>query len=163
MPTGRQLLLVAALGTGLPVSAARAATQTTTFPVTARVAAACQIDSATDLDFGLYIGRRADAKSDITVTCTRSTPYNVGLDAGTSQGATVTTRKMTGPGGDTLGYSLYSDSFRRKNWGDTVGVDTVSGTGNGRRQRLTVYGRVDRGQESAPGDYIDTITVTITY
>jgi spore coat protein U-like protein len=161
--SGTQLLVAAALCAGLPVSAVMAATQTTTFPVTARVAAECQIDSADDLNFGLYIGRRVDAKSDIAVTCTRSTTYDVGLDAGTSQGATVTTRKMTGPGGDTLAYALYSDSARRMNWGNTVGVDTVSGAGNGRRQRLTVYGRVDSGQESAPGDYTDTIAVTLTF
>jgi spore coat protein U-like protein len=37
----------------------------------------------------------------ITVLCTNGTTYNVGLDAGTGTGATVSNRKMSAAGGGT--------------------------------------------------------------
>ena len=70
---------------------------------------------------------------------------------------------MTGPAGATLAYALYQDSAHTINWGNTVGTDTVSGTGNGSAQTLTVYGEVPAGQSVTPGAYTDTITATITY
>ncbi|MBD3828781.1 MAG: spore coat U domain-containing protein [Stenotrophomonas sp.] len=150
------------LGACLMPGAAQAATATTTFQVTATVLATCQV-SATPLAFGNYAGSQTDATSTISVTCTNGTAYNVGLDAGTADGATVTTRKMTGPGGALLGYALYSDSARITNWGNTVGTDTVTGTGTGLAQTLTVYGRIPAGSMPTPGAYADTITVTVTY
>ena len=98
-----------------------------------------------------------------SVTCTNTTTYNVGLNAGLASGATVTTRKMTGPLLSMLAYSLYSDSARSVNWGQTVGIDTVSGTGSGSAQSLTVYGLPPATQYVNPGNYTDTITATVTY
>lgn len=149
------------LGACLMPGAAQAATATTTFQVTATVLATCQV-SATPLAFGNYAGSQTDATSTISVTCTSTTPYQVGLDAGTAGGATVTTRKMTF-GAAELGYALYSDSARTTNWGNTVGTDTVPGTGTGLAQTLTVYGRIPAGSMPTPGAYADTITVTVTY
>jgi spore coat protein U-like protein len=71
---------------------------------------------------------------------------------------------MTGPTGALpLHYSLFQDSARTINWGNTVGTDTVAGTGNGGGQTLTVYGQIPSGQGNRPGTYNDTITVTVTY
>ena len=95
--------------------------------------------------------------------CTNSTPYNVGLSEGLAPGATVASRKMMGPGMATLGYSLKSNDGAMVNWGDTVGVDTVSGIGNGSSQILSVLGQIPPAQHVADGPYTDTITVTITY
>jgi spore coat protein U-like protein len=147
---------------GFPKGTAQAATATTTFQVTATVQATCLI-SATNLAFGTYTGVVTSSTSTITVTCTNTSPYNVGLDPGTATGATVTTRKMSGPGGALLAYALYQDAAHTKNWGITVGTDTVSGTGNGNTQALTVFGQVGAGQFVAPGAYTDTITATITF
>jgi spore coat protein U-like protein len=146
----------------LASTSAGAATSTATFQVTATVPASCHI-SAGALAFGTYTGAQADATSAISVNCTNSTPYNVGLDSGLAAGATVASRKMTGPGGAVLGYTLLRDAGRSTNWGNTVGTDTVGGTGNGNDQSLTVYGRVAAGQSVAPGSYADTITATVTY
>ena len=96
------------------------------------------------------------------MSCTNTTPYNIGLDAGTGSGATVATRKMTS-GGATVSYSLYSDSAHATVWGNTIGTDAVAGTGNGTGQNYTVYGRVPPQTTPAPGTYTDTITVTVTY
>jgi spore coat protein U-like protein len=70
---------------------------------------------------------------------------------------------MTGPGGATLSYAMYQDSGHTTNWGNTVGTDTKSGTGNGSAQTLTVYGNLAAGQYPAAGSYSDTITATVTY
>ncbi len=147
---------------GLAPTATLAATVTTTFAVTATVQATCLV-SATSMAFGTYTGLVATSTSTVSVTCTNTTPYNVGLSAGLATGATVTTRQMTGPASALLGYSLFSDSARTVNWGQTVGTDTVAGTGNGSAQALTVYGQVATAQYLAPGAYTDTLTATVTY
>jgi spore coat protein U-like protein len=151
-----------ALATGISPLPVSAATSTATFQVSANVPAVCLI-SATNLAFGAYTGAVANATSTVSVTCTNATPYTVGLDAGTSTGATVSTRKMTGPRGALLAYSLSRDSARSLNWGNTVGTDTQSGSGNGNAQNLTVFGQVAANQFVAAGNYTDTITATITY
>ena len=103
-----------------------------------------------------------DATSTVTVQCTITTPFNVGLYGGTTVGGTTTTRLLTN-GSATISYKLYSNAGRTTNWGNTVGTDTVSGTGNGTTQGHTVYGRVPSQTSVAPGSFTDTITVTVTY
>jgi len=137
-------------------------TATATFTVTAVVAKDCTV-SATNLAFGNYAGALINSTSTISVTCTSTTAYNVGLNAGLATGATVTNRSMTGPGSALLSYKLFSNSGHTTNWGNTVGTDTVAGTGNGVIQPLTVYGQVPAGQFVTPGSYTDTITATVTY
>ena len=146
------------------VTTALASTTTTTFTTQITLAATCVINSASTLNFGSqgFLGANVDQTSTIQVSCTDTTPYNIGLDAGTGSGATVATRKMTS-GGATVSYSLYSDSARTTVWGTTIGTDTVAATGNGTGQNYTVYGRVPPQTTPAPGTYTDTITVTVTY
>jgi spore coat protein U-like protein len=148
---------------GLTSTSAFATTQTATFQVSATVQGSCSI-SATALSFGAYTGTALPATSTITVNCTGGSTYNVGLNPGTSTGATVTTRKMTGQYlHGTLAYSLFSNSGLSTNWGQTIGTDTVAGTGTGAAQTLTVYGQIPAGTAPAADGYFDTITATITY
>jgi spore coat protein U-like protein len=147
---------------GVAPTSAFAATTTTTFAVTATVQSTCLV-SATAMAFGTYTGVAATTTSTVSVTCTNTTPYNVALNAGLATGATVSTREMTGPLSALLSYALYSDSARSVNWGQTIGTDTVAGTGNGSAQAITVYGQIPAGQYVAPGAYTDTITATVTY
>ncbi len=142
-----------------------ATTTTTTFTVQITITASCTILSASTMNFGNSHGvltGNVDQTSAIQVQCTNTTPYNIGLDAGTGSGATVATRKMSN-GGNTINYSLYSDTGRSTVWGNTVGTNTVSATGNGASQSYTVYGRVPAQTTPAPATYTDTITVTVTY
>ena len=152
----------AVLLSSLPLASLQAATTTATFTVTATVQTTCSI-TANNLNFGAYAGVQLDAATSLTATCSNGVPYTVGLSAGTSVGATVTTRKMKGPGTDLLGYSLFRDAARTANWGVTIGTDTVAGTGVGTAQTLTVYGRIPASQFIAPGSYADTITATLTF
>ncbi len=137
-------------------------TTTTSFLVTASVQASCTI-SATNLVFGDYTQALLDGQSQMSLTCTNGAQWSVGLDQGTFPGATVTARRMTGPGSFSLLYSLYRDAARALNWGNTVGSDTVSGIGTGSVQTLTVYGRVPAAQPVGPGGYRDTIIGMITF
>jgi len=153
---------IAVIGIAAAAVPALASTATTTFNVTATVQATCLI-SASNLGFGTYTGSAIATTTTLSVTCTNGTTYNVGLNAGTSAGATVSARAMTGPGAAILDYALYQDSGHSTNWGNTVGTDTKSGTGNGSAQTLTVYGNLTGNQYPTPGSYSDTITATITY
>lgn len=143
---------------------AYAATATTTFVVTATVLQAC-IVTASPLVFGNYDPTAAtatDAQTSVLVTCTNGTAYNVGLNQGGGSGATVATRKMTSAG-NTMNYTLYRDGSRTTLWGNTVGTDTLSGTGTGLPVTHNVYGRIPAQQAVQQGSYSDTITVTVTY
>jgi len=134
------------------------------FSVTATVLTTCQV-TATNLSFGSVgvLSSNLDGSNTVTPKCTSGTPYNVGLDVGTGVGATIATRKMTSGGGNTVNYSLYSNSGRTLLWGTTIGTDTVSGVGTGSNQALTVYGRIPVQSTPAPATYSDTIVTTVTY
>jgi spore coat protein U-like protein len=118
--------------------------------------------SSTALSFGAYTGVANSATSTLSITCTNTTPYNVGLDAGMGSGATVNNRLMTG-GSVVLHYALFSDPARTIIWGQTIGTDTIAGTGNGSPQALTIYGQIAATQFVTPAVYSDTITATVTY
>jgi spore coat protein U-like protein len=137
-------------------------TGTATMSVTAVVQATC-LASASALNFGTYSGLLINMSSAITVTCTNTTTFNIGLNAGTATSATVTTRKMTSPASATLNYTLFRDSGRTQNWGNTVGTDTLASTGTGSPIMYGVYGQIPAGQYVAPQTYNDTIIATITY
>ncbi|MDR3741345.1 MAG: spore coat U domain-containing protein [Terracidiphilus sp.] len=134
---------------------------TTSFVLTVVIAANCSI-SANPLAFGSYTGALLNATTTLSVSCTSGTAYNVGLSAGNGSGATVTTRAMTGPSSAQLKYSLFSNSGRTTNWGNTTG-SWVGGTGTGAAQSLSVYGQIPAGQYPTPGSYTDTITATVNY
>jgi len=133
------------------------------FTVSATLVTGCNV-SATNLNFG-SIGTLTSAvngTSAVTASCTSTTPYNIGLNAGTGSGATVTNRLMTS-GTATLGYALYSNAAMTTIWGNTVGTNTVAATGSGAAQNYTVYGQVPPQTTPAPATYTDTITVTVNY
>jgi spore coat protein U-like protein len=143
---------------------AQAATATTSFQVQLTIEAQCLINSASTLSFGTQgvLSANVDQTSTIQVQCTDTTPYTIGLDAGSGAGATVATRKLSG-GGSSINYSLYTNAGRTSVWGTTIGSDTVASTGTGAAQSFTVYGRVPAQTTPAPATYTDTITVTVTY
>lgn len=137
----------------------------TNFTVQITIQAACQINSAGNLNFGTngVIGSNIDATSDVIVQCTASTPFSLGLSAGAGSGATVANRLMTSPAGATISYSLYTTAAHSTVWGNTVGTDRQTGTGTGAPQTFTVYGRVPAQTTPAVGVYTDTVTATLNY
>lgn len=132
------------------------------FTASASVAPACTV-SATTQDFGAVSGLlrvAQDATSTVSLRCTYRAPWQVGLGVG--QNAAGNARRMTGPGG-LIDYELYRDLGRTQRWGTTLNTDTVTGTGTGATQSLTVYGRVPAQTPRTAGTYTDTIVVTVTY
>lgn len=160
----KAILFLAPFISAIMIRDAHAATTTTTFPVTATVLTSCVV-TATPLVFGNYDPTSAtplDAANTLIVTCTTGTAYNVGLDAGTGSGATVTIRKMTS-GANTLNYTLYQEAARTTIWGNTPPTNTVNATAVVLPTTHTIYGRVSGGQNVPASLYADTITVTVTY
>ena len=154
------LLLLSALSPGT----ANAATATTTMPVTMTITAGCTV-AATSVAFGSQsvLASNTAASGTLSVTCTNTTPYNVGLDAGSGAGATVAVRKMTGPASAIINYGLFQNAGFTTAFGNTVGTNTVAGTGIGTSQTITVYGQVPAQSSPAPGSYADVVNVTITF
>ena len=152
---------------GVPASAT---TTTQTFQVQLTIQAQCVINSTATLNFGtlgVLGGAGGSTNNDQTTTvavqCTDTTPYDIGLDAGTTSGGSTTTRLLFNSSPATVQYKLYTDSGHTTNWGNTVSTDTVSKTGNGASQTTTIYGRIPPQTTPAPGSYTDTVTVTVTY
>lgn len=161
-------LLLACLTVG--VRQADAATATATFQVTATVLKACAVTTPATLAFPNYTPSTATPLAGSTtfnVTCTYGTPYSLGLSAGSSTGATVTTRKMTSAtaaaGNNLLAYGLFKDAAFGTNWDNSVAGTGYNG--NGLAQPYTIYGSIPAGQyNAAPAtDYTDTILLTLTY
>jgi spore coat protein U-like protein len=140
---------------------------TNAFPFTAQaqVPATCYTYVTTDLDFGSVPGlitSNHDGSSTITMTCTGRTAWNVGLNNGLNASGSVRRMRLAATA-NLVAYEIYREPARTSRWGNTIGTDTVPGTGTGVSQTLTVHGRVPAPQSAAPGNYSDIITVTITY
>lgn len=163
MRTARLAKLVI-FGALLQAAPALAQTATTTFQVRVTIQASCTVGSATNMDFGNQgvLASNIDQTSTFSVTCANGTPFNIGLDAGTFGGATVTTRRMS-LAGTPVSYSLFRDAGRTSNWGNTVGTDTLASTGTGSAQAFTIYGRIPPQTTPGAGNYADTVTITVTY
>ena len=150
---------------GLVLGSAQAQTVTNTMPVRITIQDACNVSTVapTTLDFGTQgpLVANVDQTSTITVTCTTGALYDVGLDDGGGN-AGINARRMIN-GAEDVAYQLYSDSGRTAVWGEAVGTDTVSGTGNGLAQTLTVYGRVPAQTTPPANVYNDSVTVTVSY
>ena len=146
-----------------PVSAA---TSTGALAVSASVTGVCIIGNAT-LAFGPYDPTAAaaiTANTTVSLTCSLGTLFNIGMNVGVGVGATTTLRVMTSSSG-TLGYGLFSDPGFTINWGNTLGVNTLTGTSSLTTllNNINIYGRIPAGQPAAAGNYADTVTMTVTY
>ena len=71
-----------------PAVSLLAATATTTMTVQMTITATCTVNSASALNFGTQgiLATNVDQTSTIQVTCTNTTPYNIGLNVGHGYG-----------------------------------------------------------------------------
>jgi spore coat protein U-like protein len=144
-----------------------ASTATGNLIVSANVTSACSVNSGSEsLNFGNLIGSSASTLLSITgnvsITCTTALPWQIGLDPGVNS-SSVLTRRMTDGLAHFINYSLFSDVGHTTNWGDTIGIDTVTGTGLSVPQSLGVFGQIPSQAISTSGAYQDTIGVIVTY
>ncbi|WP_206956029.1 Csu type fimbrial protein [Trinickia acidisoli] len=143
-------------------------TATAQFTVSLTLQGNCTI-SANPLNFGTngVLSSAVNQQTTVSVTCTNTTPYNVGLDGGTVSGSTVTSRLLAGTASGntstTVGFQLYQDSGHSTVWGNTQGSNTVGGTGTGSAQSITIYGQVPAQTTPQPDTYQTTITATVYF
>ena len=102
-----------------------------------------------------------NAGTSIGVRCTHTTAYSVSLTPSNGNAAGKGALKLVGSS-DTVAYSLFRDAARTVPWGNTSG-NAVSSTGNGTIQRFSVHGQVPANLDATPGDYRDSVQVTVTY
>jgi len=170
----KNVLMAAIAAAGLlVVGGANAATDTTTFQVTATVAQACLIDSAGGVAFGTYTPGLGDktASGSVGVRCSSGLGFTLALNAGANSSGSFAPRLMKDGGSNTLQYNLYKNTSTTTVWGDgTASTETVPGTGIGMASgnviNFAVEGRLpdNATNQAAPaGSYADTITVTLTY
>jgi spore coat protein U-like protein len=168
---GRNMRITTGLGvlTGLafvggPADATTSITQSLSVSMT--ITAQCIFTSTTPtLAFASngVLTANVDATATVSVQCTNSLPFNIGLDAGTTTGGTTTTRLMAGGSSETIQYKLFQDANHMTNWGNTIGTDTNSLTGTGAAVNYTIYGRVAPQSTPSASSYTDTVTITVTY
>jgi len=141
-----------------------AATTTSSFNSQIIIQNSCDIIAATNLDFGIQgvLATNVDSASVLLVNCTNGASFDVGLNEGTTAGGTTATRKMDS-GSDTIDYVLSQDGGHSTNWGNAVGIDTLSATGTGALQAIAIFARVPAQTTPAAGTYTDTVTVTVTF
>ena len=118
----------------------------------------CQL-TATDLDFGTQATPLAqtDSQSSITVRCTNTTLFSVGLDGGLTGNRELTS------GGNTVAYELYQDAGRTTVWDNSTGRQPGTGLGTTSAIQMTVFGRLFANPTAAEGVYTDTVTVDVTF
>jgi spore coat protein U-like protein len=161
-------LFLAAAATAVPAAIYSNGTGTTTFLVSLTLQANCSI-TANPLAFGStgVLTTAINQQTTVAVTCTNTTPYNVGLDAGGVSGSTVAARLLAGTTagntGTTVGFQLYQDAGHSTIWGNTQGTDTVAGTGTGSAQSINVYGQVPSQATPKPDTYQSTVTATVYF
>jgi spore coat protein U-like protein len=144
---------------------ASAATAGTTMGLSGTVVTACTVGT-TAVAFGtVAVGAVTNGTAgNVAVTCTSGGTYDVGLDAGAN--ALGGSNRLKN-GSNFLNYGLFQDSGYATAWGNTVGTNTLHGTGTGSEQDLPVYGAIPSGQTLVSGTgslaYSDTVNVTVTY
>jgi spore coat protein U-like protein len=154
---------------GLPNS-----TTSPTFTVSAAISAACQVSPAT-LTFPTTAGTSllstaVTANTTVSVTCTNTSPYAVGMDQGSHYSSG---NRMANGTTNFLPYGLYVNSSLTNPWTTaatnsscTITGDCFLGTGTGLAQSIPIYGQVptiSTGPAPVPGTYSDTVVIKVTY
>ena len=127
------------------------------FNVTIKVNESCKIDTTSDVNFAdidrsTSVNQTAQGK--VNVTCTIGTPYTVGL-AGSGK------MSNTSDAASSIAYNLFQDTGYTKSWDNSQSLNTQ--TGSGTSQQLDVYAKLAGNTNVKAGNYLDTVTATVTY
>jgi spore coat protein U-like protein len=166
------VVLFLVLGVALFVSSPSvfANTATGSLTVTVSVASSCAVGNSS-LSFGFYDTSSSNAavngKGAINVTCTNGTPYSISLDAGQANGnqTTVAAYAMGNGLNNWLAYNLSTTpNITGRVVPNVTDITGGLGQGTGVQQNIPIYGQIVAGQTSvAPGNYTDTVAITINY
>lgn len=125
--------------------------------------------TATPVAFGIYTPLTATplaSAGTISIACSGIRGRNtITIDLSPGASGNYATRTLSN-GAPTLNYNLYLDAANTQIWGDGTGGSVIATASIRRRTpnaTLTVYGAVAASQDPAPGNYGDTIIVTVNY
>jgi spore coat protein U-like protein len=131
----------------------------------------CSVN-ASSIGFGAYdsfSNTPRDSSGSISVNCTSEVvKANVTMSASSISG-TFNPRQMRGPGADRLDYNIFIDGSRTVIFGNGTGGSSLvdlkrpSGKPAPWNQNIRYYGRIFPGQDVSPGEYSDTLTVTVNW
>ena len=131
--------------------------------------AACNV-SVGPLSFGPYdplSPAGATTSGVISVSCNQTPPPVVTIQIGPSavSGGFFPRRMQRAGGSETLDYNLYVDAGLGAVWGDgTAGTATQSSrVTQNKAWNVTIYGSMPGLQDVPPGDYTDSIGITINF
>lgn len=165
------LIAGAALGQIVLVAPAAADTATGTFQVSITIQKACTVTAgaASNISLGTVASTATNTlgNNTITVYCSKSTPYFIGLAPSNSNTAGSGTLAGTAGNTDTVPYQLSSTAGPSGTvWGNTATTSSagngVSGTGTGVNQTYSVYVTVPSANYK-PDTYTDTVTINVNY
>ncbi len=168
----RGSVVAAALLLGAASIEANSATNTTTFTVSATVAAYCTVSVPTGIS-GLSASTLS-ASTTMTVECTNGTSWVVGLLGTTNASDGVFRMKdSAAPTPNKIRYSIAATSSDSNVTAKPTAVgnsaNRIGGTGAGAAQTVTLTANATLGTAgedirfAAPGSYSDTVTATIEF
>lgn len=173
MKSSLKLAALSAAMMALPVTSL-ALTDTAAFDVNLTLLASCSVSTADDMNFGTHsesdlATTPAIANTNIGITCSLGTPFDVGLSDTNATRAMHSVLPLGAGLGSEQAYGLFQDAAFIQPWDE---MNTVSGVGTGAVEvPLVVHGQTSgaptiNGLDSITGagiDLQDTITVTVTY
>ncbi len=170
-------ILLSCMALSLIPSAANAATATATFQVLITIVKACTVTAgaASNINLGTAVNATATnttGSNTISVNCSKTTPYFIGLAPSTANGGNTTgAGSMSSVANfatntDKVPYQLNQTSATGPVWGNTATTTAVgngvASTGTGLAQSFTVYATA-ASANFTPDAYADTVTVNVNY
>lgn len=158
------------------IPSANAATATGTFQVLITILKACTVTAGTGSNISLgsvnATATGTSGSNTISVNCSKTTPYYIGLAPSTANGGGTTgagsmsSTLNSATNTDKVPYQLNQTSATGAVWGNTATTTTVgngvASTGTGAAQSFTVYATAASANYT-PDSYADTVTVTVNY
>ena len=167
----RRALALAALGVVSTPTVTWASATSSTFQVTLTIQKACTVTAGSSSNIALgnqpATATNVLGNNTITVNCSKTTPYFVGLAPSNANTTGSGTLAGTGANTDQVPYKLSSTVGPSGTvWGNTATAiavgNGVSGTGTGANQTITVYVTVPSANFT-PDTYTDTVTINVNY
>ncbi|MCU0948481.1 MAG: spore coat U domain-containing protein [Porphyrobacter sp.] len=142
------------------------------FPGAAQACSLCSCSASTaGVSFGVYDANAPtpdDSVGTVTIDCTGLIALLGSIEVSASPGSSghAAARTMRN-GADQLSYNLFVDPARTVVFGNGAGgTQTITAPLNGLlifRQAVLIFGRVAARQRVRPGNYSDSIIITVTY
>ncbi|MCW2256869.1 spore coat protein U-like protein [Providencia alcalifaciens] len=161
---------------GTATFSANGATVTDTFKVLITIMKSCSVTAGADSNINLgsvsSSAINTNATNNITINCSKTTPYFIGLSPSTANGGgstgagAMSSVANSATNTDKVPYQLNMTSPTGPVWGNTatsteVG-NGVAGTGTGENQIIPVFATA-ASANFTPDSYADTVTVTVNY